>query len=80
MREGQSGFVNLTDREQEIVRLVIGSKSNDEIAAALGTSRKTVEYHLSRLYERFGILTRLELALRVEREGWLEISREVRPP
>lgn len=75
LREGQSGFIALTERERDIVRLVIDSKSNDEIAVALRTSRKTVEYHLSRLYDRFGIVTRVELALRADHEGWLEFDR-----
>jgi len=74
IRDGQTGFVNLTDREREIVRLVAAGRSNDEIAVELGTARKTVEYHLSRLYERFGILTRVELALRADHEGWLDIA------
>lgn len=73
LREGQAGLVKLTERETEIVRLVLAGKSNDEIAVALRTSRKTVEYHLSRLYERFGIMTRVELALRADHEGWLDM-------
>ena len=73
LREGQAGLVKLTDRETQIVRLVLDGKSNDEIALALRTSRKTVEYHLSRLYERFGIMTRVELALRADHEGWLDM-------
>lgn len=73
IREGQAGFVKLTERESQIVRLVLDSRSNDEIALALNTSRKTVEYHLSRLYERFGIMTRVELALRADHEGWLDM-------
>jgi DNA-binding NarL/FixJ family response regulator len=76
IRDGQSGFVNLNERELEIVRQVLAGRSNDEIAAGLRTSPKTVEYHLSRLYERFGILTRLELALKADHEGWLEITAE----
>jgi DNA-binding NarL/FixJ family response regulator len=74
IREGQTGFVNLTERERDIVRLVIESRSNDEIASRLHTSRKAVEYHLSRIYERFGIMTRVELALRADHEGWLDIA------
>lgn len=73
IREGQAGFVKLTEREREIVRLVLAGRSNDEIAVTLKTSRKTVEYHLSRLYERFGIMTRVELALRADHEGWLDM-------
>jgi DNA-binding NarL/FixJ family response regulator len=74
IREGRTGFVNLTEREREIVRLVLDGKSNEEIATIVGTSRKTVEYHLTRLYERFGILTRVELALRADHEGWLDVA------
>jgi DNA-binding NarL/FixJ family response regulator len=72
IREGQAGFVKLTDRERAIVRLVLGGRSNDEIAVELKTSRKTVEFHLSRLYERFHVMTRVELALRADHEGWLD--------
>lgn len=73
LREARSGYVSLTPREREIVALVIAGRSNDEIAAQLRTSRKTVEVHLSRLYERFDVMTRLELAMRAEHEGWLEV-------
>jgi two-component system nitrate/nitrite response regulator NarL len=74
IRDGQADFVTLTTREREIVQLVIDGKSNDEIAMILDTSRKTVEFHLSRLYERFGLMTRVELALRADHEGWLDIG------
>lgn len=73
IREGQAGLVKLTEQEGEIVRLVLDGRSNDEIAVVMQTSRKTVEYHLSRLYERFGIMTRVELALRADHEGWLDM-------
>jgi two-component system response regulator DesR len=62
----------LSVREREIVRQLAAGDSNDEIAARLGLSRKTVEGYLTRLYERFGVATRTELALRAEREGWLD--------
>jgi DNA-binding NarL/FixJ family response regulator len=62
----------LSDRELSIVRLVAEGWSNDEVAARLSVSTKTVEAYLSRLYERWQVSTRTELALRAEREGWLE--------
>lgn len=74
LREGRTGFVSLSPRERQIVALVIVGRSNDEIAAELHTSRKTVEVHLSRLYERFDVMTRLELAMRADHEGWLDLS------
>jgi DNA-binding NarL/FixJ family response regulator len=73
IRESRTADVRLTERERSILRLVLESLSNDEIAARLGLSRKTVEANLTRLYDRFDVLSRTELALRAEREGWLDI-------
>jgi DNA-binding NarL/FixJ family response regulator len=72
--EANRRFVRLTPREREIVQLVVDGRSNDEIAAAIGSSRKTVEARLTRLYDRLGIASRVELALRAERGGWLDIA------
>lgn len=62
-----------TARELEVVRLVVNGWSNDEIGASLGIGSRTVETHLRRLYERFGLVSRTELATRALREGWLEV-------
>ncbi len=70
---GAGGYVALTPRERELVRLIVAARSNDEIAAVFQTRRKTVETQLSRLYERVGVTSRVELAIRAEREGWLDI-------
>jgi DNA-binding NarL/FixJ family response regulator len=74
LRHGQVGEITLTPRERSILRGVLASRSNDEIAAELAVSRKTVEAYLSRMFERFGVASRVELALRAEREGWLDIE------
>jgi DNA-binding NarL/FixJ family response regulator len=73
---GHSGAATeptLTHREQEIVRLMVDGRSNDEIGAALSISRKTVEGHLSRLFARVGVASRAELAARAVTEGWLDV-------
>jgi len=62
-----------TAREREVVALVVEGRSNDEIGAALGITSKTVEAHLSRLFDRLGLQSRTELATRALREGWLEV-------
>ena len=62
----------LSDREREVVGGVVSGLSNDEIAGRLNISRKGVEAHLSRLYERACVASRTELAVRAEREGWLD--------
>jgi DNA-binding NarL/FixJ family response regulator len=49
--------------------------SNKEIGARSGTSRKTVEGHLSDIYAKYAILGgRIELSIRAAAEGWLEIQ------
>ena len=66
------GGVTLSGREREVLQLVVDGASNDEIGARLGISSRTVESHLRRLFERFGLASRTELAARALREGWLE--------
>ena len=58
-RGGESG--ELTAREREIAELVVGGRSNKQVAAALFVSEKTVERHLSAIYARLGIRSRVEL-------------------
>jgi DNA-binding NarL/FixJ family response regulator len=66
----------LSARELEVVRLVVDGHSNDEIGVALGIGAKTVETHLRRLFERFTVASRTELATRALREGWLDVPPE----
>ena len=74
IRPGRSGpIARLSEREIDVVRLVVDGRSNDEIAGRLGIGPKTVESHLRRLFERFDIASRTELATRALREGWLEV-------
>jgi len=64
--------VALSDRERDVLRLVVDGASNDEIGGRLGISSRTVESHLRRLFERLAVASRTELAARALREGWLE--------
>jgi DNA-binding CsgD family transcriptional regulator len=41
------------------------------VAMRLGLSEKTVESHLRRLFDRYGVLSRTELAVLAVREGWI---------
>jgi DNA-binding NarL/FixJ family response regulator len=58
-------------REVEALRLLARGSTNDEIAMGLGISIKTVESHLRRLFGRYGVLSRTELAMLAVREGWV---------
>jgi len=60
-----------SDREVQALVLLARGSTNDEIAVGLGISIKTVESHLRRLFGRYGVLSRTELALLAVREGWV---------
>jgi DNA-binding CsgD family transcriptional regulator len=53
----------LSDGEQRVVNLVRAGKSNQAIAIELSISRRTVEAHLTRVFRKFEIGSRLQLAL-----------------
>jgi DNA-binding NarL/FixJ family response regulator len=60
-----------SDREIEVLELLCGGASNDEIGVRLGVTEKTVESHLRRLFDRYAVLSRTELAVLALREGWV---------
>jgi DNA-binding NarL/FixJ family response regulator len=60
-----------SDREIEVLGLLCGGASNDEIGVRLGVTEKTVESHLRRLFDRYGVLSRTELAVLALHEGWV---------
>ena len=68
------GHRDLTVREREVAAALVEGLSNDEIGARLGVSTRAVEAHLTRLYERFGVQSRTELARRLDRDGWLDLQ------
>jgi DNA-binding NarL/FixJ family response regulator len=60
-----------SDRELQVVALVADGATNAEIAGVLGLTEKTVESHLRRLFDRYGLLSRTELAVLAIEEGWV---------
>ena len=59
-----------SERELEVIERVIGGATNAEVATALGLSERTIESHLRRLFDRYGVLSRTELAVLALEEGW----------
>jgi DNA-binding NarL/FixJ family response regulator len=55
------GLPALTGREREIASLVAEGMSNKQVAAAVFLSEKTVEHHLSRIFAKVGVRSRVEL-------------------
>jgi DNA-binding CsgD family transcriptional regulator len=56
-----TGSEELTEREQAIADLVVEGLSNKQVAAKLFISEKTVENHLSKVYAKVGVRSRVEL-------------------
>lgn len=73
VRPSSSARLHLTGRERDVVGLIVDGRSNDEIGTALGIGARTVETHLARLFARFDVASRTELATRALREGWLDL-------
>ncbi len=67
------GTLSLSSREREVLERLVEGRSNDEIGGDLGVTTRTVESHLTRLFERYGVHSRTELATRAIREGWLDV-------
>lgn len=55
-------LVQLTAQEQAVAQFVAGGSTNKEVAQALFIAEKTVQYHLTRIYAKFGVRSRSELA------------------
>jgi DNA-binding NarL/FixJ family response regulator len=53
----------LTPRELEVVSAVVAGYANKEIAQHFKISEDTVKHHLSNIFDKVGVSTRLELAL-----------------
>jgi DNA-binding NarL/FixJ family response regulator len=52
----------LTDRESEIIRMVVEGKGNKAIATRLGLSEGTIKSHLRNIYRKLRVQTRAEAA------------------
>jgi len=61
----------LTPRELEVLRWLSEGLSNKAIAAALGVSPRTINFHLDNLYSKLGVASRTEAVLAALRRGWV---------
>jgi DNA-binding CsgD family transcriptional regulator len=69
----------LSNREQEIARLVAAALSNRELSEKLGLSQHTVKNYLSRIFEKLGISTRSELVLFVLNQSKPRVAQVIEP-
>jgi two-component system nitrate/nitrite response regulator NarL len=62
----------ISDREKEIVLLVVQGFRNREIGARLFISEQTVKNHLHNIFDKLGVSDRLELALYAIHHRWVD--------
>jgi len=60
---------NLTEREAEVLRLLAQGKSDPQIARTLNISRKTVEHHLTHIYNKIGVSCRTAAVVYAVQQG-----------
>lgn len=60
---------DLTPREEEILRLLLAGCTNKAIAAEICVSEKTVEFHLSKIYTKIGMRTRMLAGMWAMQQG-----------
>ncbi len=56
----------LTEREKEVLKLILEGKSSKEVADTLYISKRTVDFHLQNAYEYLGAHSRMQAAVRVQ--------------
>ncbi|OXM14800.1 response regulator transcription factor [Paenibacillus herberti] len=66
--------VSINEREQEILQEVASGSSNKDIASKLLMSQRTVEYNLTRIFEKLGVRSRSEAIVEAKRLGILSVS------
>ena len=59
----------LTDREMDVLRMLVNGYTDGEIASKLGVSYHTVRFHLNSLLTKSGCSTRTDLAIQAVKSG-----------
>ena len=67
--DGRPSGPRLSDRERQVLALVVDGLPNKLIARKLGISERTVKAHLTRIFEQLGVSDRTQAALWAQRHG-----------
>jgi NarL family two-component system response regulator LiaR len=67
-------MAELSEREMEILRLAARGMSNQDIAAKLYLSRRTIQAHLANIFRKMDVGSRTEAVLQALRNSWLNLD------
>jgi DNA-binding NarL/FixJ family response regulator len=57
--------IEFTEKELQIIPLILEGKSTELIASQLGVSTRAVEYHLTDIYKKLGVCSRTEAVIKL---------------
>jgi two-component system nitrate/nitrite response regulator NarL len=72
LKRRKSSKYGLTAREEEVIISVLAGRSNAKIAERLAVSEQTVKHHLTHIFDKLGVYSRVQLALFVVNHGLFE--------
>ena len=64
----------LSGREIDVLSMIVGGRSNKEISSELGISENTVKFHTTRIFEKLGVLDRLQAATAAIERGIVHLK------
>ncbi len=64
---------SLSNRERDVIQLLLQGKSNKLIASEMKVTERTIEFHLTNIYSKFQVNSRMELVLKLKEDpNWHE--------
>jgi len=74
VQDAKTDIEELTARELEVLKLLAQGLSNNAIAQALSISDRTVQAHLTNIFAKMHVSSRLEAVLIAIRRDWLTLA------
>jgi DNA-binding NarL/FixJ family response regulator len=71
---GRASRHPLSDREIEVLTMIVRGRSNKEIAVELKISENTVKFHTTRIFEKLGVLDRVQAATAAIERGIVHLD------
>jgi len=76
--QNETTIITLTKREIEVLQLVLEGRSSKEVATSLCCSKRTVDFHLARIYDKLEVSNRVQAMRRATLLGLIPDSVDTR--
>ena len=73
-KSDETAIQALTPREMEVLQMLVIGSNNRDIAQALYISERTVQSHLTNIFAKLNVSSRLEAVLTAIRMGWVTLD------